>query len=43
VSDNNSLYAFIIDKLTERPEIVDVRTSLVFEHIRNTRIEPVDR
>jgi len=41
--DNNSLYAFVIDKLTERPEVADVRTSIVFEHIRNTRIDPVDR
>lgn len=40
VPDNNSLYAFVIDKLTERPEVADVRTSIVYEHIRNNRIAP---
>jgi DNA-binding Lrp family transcriptional regulator len=41
VPDNDSLYAFVIDKLTERAEIADVRTSVVYEHIRNDRIAPV--
>lgn len=40
VPDNDSLYAFVIDKLTERPEVADVRTSVVYEHVRNTRITP---
>ncbi|MET8870128.1 Lrp/AsnC family transcriptional regulator [Nonomuraea sp. NPDC004580] len=40
VPDNDSLYAFVIDKLTERPEVADVRTSIVYEHIRNNRIAP---
>jgi DNA-binding Lrp family transcriptional regulator len=35
VRDNESLYAFVIDRLTERTEIADVRTSVVYEHIRN--------
>jgi DNA-binding Lrp family transcriptional regulator len=35
VADNDALYAFVIDRLTERGEIVDVRTSVVYEHIRN--------
>jgi DNA-binding Lrp family transcriptional regulator len=43
VPDNASLYAFVIDKLTERPEVADVRTSIVYEHIRNTRIAPAAR
>ena len=34
VADNDSLYAFVIDKLTERAEIADVRTSVVYEHLR---------
>lgn len=38
VPDNDHLYAFVIDRLTERSEIVDVRTSVVYEHIRNKRI-----
>jgi DNA-binding Lrp family transcriptional regulator len=42
VADNNSLYAFVIDELTQRSEVADVRTSVVYEHIRNTRIEPID-
>jgi DNA-binding Lrp family transcriptional regulator len=40
VPDNTSLYAFVIDRLTERPEVADVRTSIVYEHIRKTRIAP---
>ncbi len=41
VADNDSLYAFVIDRLTERPEVADVRTSVVYEHLRNDRIQPV--
>ena len=40
VRDNQDLYAFVIDRLTERPEVADVRTSVVYEHLRNTRIAP---
>jgi DNA-binding Lrp family transcriptional regulator len=40
VADNDALYAFVIDRLTQRPEIADVRTSVVYEHIRNVRIAP---
>lgn len=43
VPDNASLYTFVIDKLTARPEVADVRTSIVYEHLRNTRITPVER
>ncbi|MDP9026819.1 MAG: Lrp/AsnC family transcriptional regulator [Actinomycetota bacterium] len=35
VASNDHLYALVIDKLTERSEIVDVRTSVVYEHIQN--------
>jgi DNA-binding Lrp family transcriptional regulator len=41
VPDNADLYSFVIDNLTERPEVVDVRTSIVYEHINNPRITPV--
>jgi DNA-binding Lrp family transcriptional regulator len=41
VADNDNLYAFVIDRLTERPEVADVRTSVVYEHLRNTAIAPV--
>jgi DNA-binding Lrp family transcriptional regulator len=35
VADNERLYAFVIDRLTERPEVADVRTSIVYEHLTN--------
>jgi DNA-binding Lrp family transcriptional regulator len=38
VSDNDGLYAFVIDRLTQRPEVADVRTSIVYEHIRNPHV-----
>jgi DNA-binding Lrp family transcriptional regulator len=38
VGDNQDLYAFVIDRLTQRPEVADVRTSVVYEHIRNQRV-----
>lgn len=41
VPDNESLYAFVIDRMTERPEIADVRTSVVYEHLRRRRVDPV--
>jgi DNA-binding Lrp family transcriptional regulator len=40
VADNQDLYAFVIDRLTQRREVVDVRTSVVYEHLRNARIQP---
>ena len=41
VPDNESLYSFVIDKLTARAELADVRTSVVYEYLRNDLIEPV--
>jgi DNA-binding Lrp family transcriptional regulator len=40
VADNQGLYAFVIDHLTQRPEVADVRTSVVYEHIRNPHVNP---
>ncbi len=40
VPDNDALYAFVIDRLTQRPEIADVRTSVVYEHLRKRRVDP---
>ena len=34
VPDNDRLYGFVIDHLTERPEVADVRTSVVYQHVR---------
>ena len=42
VADNESLYAFVIDRLTQRREIADVRTSVVYEHLRNGAPQPLD-
>jgi DNA-binding Lrp family transcriptional regulator len=41
VPDNQALYAFVVDTLTARPELSEVRTSVVYEHLRNHRIRPV--
>ena len=38
VADNDALYAFVIDRMTERPEVIDVRTSVVYEHIRSAPV-----
>jgi DNA-binding Lrp family transcriptional regulator len=40
VQDNDHLYGFVIDRLTERPEVADVRTSVVYQHIRNQAVVP---
>ena len=39
--DTDALDAFVIDRLTERPEVADVNTSVVYEHIRRTALEPM--
>jgi DNA-binding Lrp family transcriptional regulator len=41
VKDTDALYAFVIDRLTERAEVADVNTSVVYEHIRRTVLEPL--
>lgn len=41
VPHTDALYAFVIDRLTERPEVADVRTSVVYEHMRRWTIEPL--
>jgi DNA-binding Lrp family transcriptional regulator len=43
VPDTDALYAFVIDRLTERPEVADVRTSVVYEHIRRPVLEPLEQ
>src|SRR5690242_17597867 len=40
VPDNDHLYAFVIDRLTARPEVADVRTSIVYEHLRTIEVLP---
>jgi DNA-binding Lrp family transcriptional regulator len=41
VRDTQALYAFVIDRLTERDEVADVETSVVYEHIRRPVLEPL--
>lgn len=40
VPDTEALYAFVIDRLTERPEVADVNTVVVYEHVRRSVLEP---
>ena len=39
VRDTQHLYSFVIDRLTERPEVADVETSVVFDHIRKGMLD----
>jgi DNA-binding Lrp family transcriptional regulator len=41
VRDVAHLNSVVLDKLTQRPELSDVRTSVVYEHVRRTTIDPV--
>lgn len=41
VPNTDALYAFVIDRLTERPEVADVRTSIVYQHLRRPVLEPL--
>ena len=38
VRDTEQLQALVLDKLTRRRELADVRTSIVYEHLRKTEI-----
>lgn len=40
VADTDALYTLVIDHLTARSEVVDVRSSIVYEHRRQHVIEP---
>ena len=40
VPGTDSLYAFVVDRLTTRPEVSDVRTSVVYEHLRSNVLPP---
>ncbi|GAA3749015.1 Lrp/AsnC family transcriptional regulator [Salinactinospora qingdaonensis] len=41
VADTDGLYAFVIDRLTQRPEVADVETSVVYEHRRAVPVDPI--
>jgi DNA-binding Lrp family transcriptional regulator len=40
VPGTDSLYAFVVDRLTTRAEVSDVRTSVVYEHLRSDVLPP---
>jgi DNA-binding Lrp family transcriptional regulator len=40
VPDVDSVYAFVIDRLTERREVADVQTTMIYEHVQSRCIEP---
>ncbi|MHC5257425.1 Lrp/AsnC family transcriptional regulator [Streptomyces sp. UC4497] len=40
VPSTQHLYDFVIDSLTERREVADVRTSIVYEHLQNEVVAP---
>ncbi len=42
VPDVDELYNLVVDRLTARPEVFDVQTSLVFDHRRSAAIEPTE-
>jgi len=42
VPDVDSVYAFVIDRLTGRREVADVQTTMVYEHVQTRSIEPAD-
>jgi DNA-binding Lrp family transcriptional regulator len=39
--DNDHLHAFLLDRFTSRREIVGFRTSIIFQHLRKTVLEPL--
>jgi DNA-binding Lrp family transcriptional regulator len=41
VPEVDAVYAFVIDRLTERREVIDVQTAMVFEHVQARRIDPI--
>ena len=41
VPDTDAPYAVVIDSLAERPEVADVNTSVVYEHLRSQVVEPL--
>ncbi len=41
VADTDALYSLIIDHLTARSEVIDVRSSIVYAHRRQHVVEPI--
>jgi len=43
VQDLDHLHAFLVDRLSERREIVGFRSSIIYQHVRNTVLRPLSR
>lgn len=43
VPDTDGLYAFVTDRLTERPEVADVTTSIVYAHLQSPPLATCER
>jgi DNA-binding Lrp family transcriptional regulator len=41
VQDTDALYGFVIDRLTEREEVADVQTSVVYDHLVSRPVMPL--
>jgi DNA-binding Lrp family transcriptional regulator len=41
VPNTDAMYALVIDGLTSRPEVADVNSRVVYEHLRRTVLEPL--
>lgn len=42
VPNTDDLYSLVMDHLVTQPTVFEVRTSLVFDHVRRQVVEPVD-
>ena len=42
VPDVNALRMFVLEVITNRPDVADTRTSIVYEHQRKTVVEPLE-
>jgi DNA-binding Lrp family transcriptional regulator len=40
VADTSALYTFMVDRITERDDVADFHTSVVYEHIRRPTLSP---
>jgi DNA-binding Lrp family transcriptional regulator len=41
--DVDQLHSFLVDRLSQRKEIVGFRSSIIFRHLRKTELEPLPR
>lgn len=43
VQDTDALYDFVIDGLTQRPEVSDIQSSIIYEHFEKRIIMPLEK